>query len=194
MIERLCELEDRVGRDGAAQLLAALSSVGLELVRLPVAVSTGLTADRAEACSSARCYVVERVLGHGWTVALPSTAIQTEAAAARTAAGTADAGALLPARLEIDACTALLEALATRGALIVGRGRRSALPELGPARAASYPFWLSYRRDRRGRPRFDALDAVTGSRPGSALRAALAAALIAADAVGRQIVVPDRRS
>jgi hypothetical protein len=178
MIERLGELEDRMGRDGAERLLATRSSLSLELVRLPVALcEAGLTADREEAHPGARCYVVERVLGHGWVVTLSASAGQADAPAAATAA----ADTLLPARLDLDHCADRLQALATRGALVLGRGRRSALPELGPTRAASYPFWLSYRRDRGGRLRFAALDAVTGSRPGSALRAALAAALVAAD-------------
>jgi hypothetical protein len=129
-----------------------------------------------------RVYVVERVLGHAWALWMPPRSDATEASPEIAAP---PAGAVLPARLDVDACESRLEALVTRGALTLGRGRREALPELGPRRAAIYPFWLRYRRDRRGRVRFDALDAVTGSRPGSALRAALAAALIAADPVHR---------
>ena len=54
-------------------------------------------------------------------------------------------------------------------------------PGLEPWREASYPFWLRYRRDRQGRPDFDALDAVTGRRVTGPLRAAIATALIDAD-------------
>jgi hypothetical protein len=182
MIERRGGLEDRAGRDGALRLLGTRCSLGLELVRLPVALC-GLAADREEARRVARCWVVERVLGHGWVVALAAGTGRADAAAAVAPAG----DTLLPARLDLDECAGRLQALATRGALVLGRGRRAALPELGPPRAAFYPFWLSYRRDRRGRLCFDALDAVTGARPGSGLRAALAAALVDADAAAPRV-------
>lgn len=185
-------LEDRVGREAAERLLAshrdrrgllgwwlrrgARSPLLLELVRLRVA----LCAPTSSSSPQERWYVVERVLGHGWAVALPSGGVTLPPSAAASVAG-----AVLPARLDLDACAGRLEALAMRRALVLGRGRPSTLDDLGPARAATYPLWLGYRRVRDGRLRFDAVDAVTGARAGSALRAALAAALVAADAAGR---------
>jgi hypothetical protein len=164
--------EDRVGVDRAARLLP--SGVELELVRLPVAMAEARAAVAAKRGPRARIFVVERVLGHGWAVAYES---------ASPAAATRDAGAL-PERLAIEDCARPLQALASRAAFAFGRGRAADLAELGPVVAATYPFWLRYRRGRGGRIRFAALDAVTGQRPGSALRAALAAALIDADARG----------
>jgi hypothetical protein len=181
-------IEDRVGRAVADRLLGPRWRFApgwgrrrapgcLELVRLRVAVRNvaARPTPTGEAAAETRLYVAERVLGHAWAVAVApplSTAGRMETAASPLA------GAVLPARLDLDAGSSRLEALAMRGALTLGRGRRRALPELAPTYPASYPFWLRYRRDRRGRVRFDALDAVTGRRPGSALRAALAAALI----------------
>jgi len=96
----------------------------------------------------------------------------------------------LPPRLSIASCVPLLEAIAARRALTLGRGRRAALPELGAPREATYPFWLGYRVGRRGRIHFAVLDAVTGARPGSALRAAIAAALVGAEADGSTCRLP----
>jgi hypothetical protein len=183
-------LEDRLGRAAAERLLVRRRRFGrtvqpgtaaacFELVGLPVAWREAKTvsASASESRPALRLYLVDRVLGHAWAVALtPRSSDGTQQLAMSS-----PTGAVLPARLGLDDCASRLETLAARGALTLGRGRLSALPELAPVRAASYPFWLRYSRDGRGRYRFEALDAVTGRRPGSGLRAALAAALIDAD-------------
>jgi hypothetical protein len=185
-------LDDKVGADGAQRLLAnvprglrfwrvpaqreAGSVAALELVRLPVAIARTHPVANAgrRRVSRVRIYVVERVLGHAW--ALSHQLGDDDAPADRSS----DC-ASLPPRLAIEDCRKPLDALAARAALAFGRGRPGDVAELGPLAAATYPFWLRYRRDRRGRIDFAALDAVTGARPGSALRAAIAAALIDAD-------------
>jgi hypothetical protein len=187
---------DRIWRAAARRNGRDPSATQLELVRLPVAVAEASTAS-SEASSASpqalsgsdpvrgrargrrvarvpvpRLFVVDRVLGHGWAVAYESNDVPSAAP---------DEGAVLPARLAVSDCVRPLEALSSRAAFAFGRGR-GPVAALGPARAASYPFWLRYRRSRSGRIAFVALDAVTGQRPGSALRAALAAALVDVEA------------
>jgi hypothetical protein len=172
-------LEDRLGEAGAARVLrsrwriaarrGARTRERLELVRLPVAIRGAVAPGGAR--SGVHFHVVERVLGHGWSVVLPAAA-----------AGDRAAGTLLPARLDLDACEPRLLAQVLRYAVAMRLRRAAPLPPLEAARAAEYPFWVRHRHDRRGHVRFDAADAVTGRRASSPQRAAIAAALIDAAA------------
>jgi hypothetical protein len=156
-----------------------------ELVVLPVALATpsaSSTLARREA-HEVRLYVVERVLGYGWAISCDRTTIPTVEGgvlAGREVTGCVEPTAL-PARLTTEECRRSIEAMASRVAFTLTRGRSKDPVELQPLRAASYPFQLWYRRDRSGRIDFDAVDAVTGRRAGGPLRAAIAAALIDAE-------------
>jgi hypothetical protein len=186
-------LADRIGEAGAARAwaprwglsgsTAAPVSMRFEHLYLPVAIGWPAAAaldpprrSGAVEARESRMYVVERVLGHGWTIAL-----SVESATDVGSEWTTEAGVCLSARLELTACQRPLDALATRAAFAIRRGRTAIAP-VSSVRAAMYPFWLRYRRGRGGRLPFDALDAVTGRRAGGPLRAAIAAALIDANA------------
>jgi hypothetical protein len=147
--------------------LGASRPTQFELVTLPVVVGEPSSGGEL-------VYVVERVLGHGWVVALPAAVAGDDGPVATAAPS---AGARLPARLDSESCRSRLRAVAARRATAF-RSRWSAPAGIGAVVDAFYPFWLRYRRDRRGRIDFAALDGVTGQRAGGALRAALAAALV----------------
>jgi hypothetical protein len=159
-----------------------------ETVWLPVAIA----ASRRHADASARAtrkstierahFVVERVLGHGWAVSCDPVFVAVDGAD-----GNADEtpavgdGAMLPARLAVEDCRKSVTNLAARASFTFTRGRSLTALELEPVRAGRYPFRLRYRRRPSQRIDFEAVDAVTGRRAGSSLRAAIAAALIDAD-------------
>jgi hypothetical protein len=161
-------------------------TVVAELVGLPVALAIprrSSTPARAEADGDLRLYVVERVLGYGWVIACDHAAIPAVdggVLAGGGMSGNAEPVAL-PARLTTEECRRSIEAMASRVAFTLTRGRANDPVELEHLRAARYPFLLRYRHDRAGRIDFDAVDAVTGRRAGGPLRAAIAAALIDAE-------------
>jgi hypothetical protein len=139
----------------------------LERVRLPVAAA----AARDEAT---RFHVVERVLGHAWAVSSATPLAAADSRSIATEDLEATGSTTLPARLTIEECGRTRSVVVVR----VGARRGRAGDLLEPWCDASYPFWLRYQRDRRGRLDFEAVDAVTGRRVAGPLRAAIAAALI----------------
>lgn len=143
-----------------------------ELVWLPAAIAQVASngGPRKHGSGSSALCVVERVLGHAWMVASPGVELETE-----TPVEGRD-GSLEP-RLAVAEC-------ASRAAACLGRGlsmaRATANVGAEPeCQEASYPFWALYLRRRR-KLDLRILDAVTGRRASSGIRAAIVTAILEA--------------